>query len=100
MKYSNDIIGNRSRDLPVCSAVPQPTAPPRTGIALLFLDLGTRRYEWLAPRPGRYTPGKDSVPIVQEADWAPGPVWTCAKNLDPPRFDPRTVQPVASHYTD
>jgi hypothetical protein len=24
MKNSNDIIGNRSRDLPVCSAVPQP----------------------------------------------------------------------------
>jgi hypothetical protein len=23
------IIGNRTRDLPVCSAVPQPTAPPR-----------------------------------------------------------------------
>jgi hypothetical protein len=23
-------IGNRTRDLPVCSAVPQPTAPPRT----------------------------------------------------------------------
>jgi hypothetical protein len=25
-----DSIGNRTRDLPVCSAVPQPTAPPRT----------------------------------------------------------------------
>jgi hypothetical protein len=24
MKNSNDTIGNRSRDLPVCSAVPQP----------------------------------------------------------------------------
>jgi len=28
MKNSNDTIGNRTRDLPVCSAVPQPTAPP------------------------------------------------------------------------
>jgi hypothetical protein len=27
MKNSNDIFGNRTRDLPVCSAVPQPTAP-------------------------------------------------------------------------
>jgi hypothetical protein len=36
---------------------------------------------------------------VQEAGWAPGPVWTCAKNLAP-GFDPRTVQPVASRYTD
>jgi hypothetical protein len=24
MKNSNDTVGNRSRDLPVCSAVPQP----------------------------------------------------------------------------
>jgi len=26
-------------------------------------------------------PGKDPVPIVQEAGWAPGPVWTSAENL-------------------
>jgi hypothetical protein len=29
IKNSNDTIGNRTRDLPVCIAVPQPTAPPR-----------------------------------------------------------------------
>jgi len=29
MKNSNDAIGNRARDLPACSAVHQPTAPPR-----------------------------------------------------------------------
>jgi hypothetical protein len=29
MKNSNDTIGNLTCDLPVCSAVPQPTAPPR-----------------------------------------------------------------------
>ena len=29
MKNSNGIIGNRTRDVPACSAVPQPTAPPR-----------------------------------------------------------------------
>ena len=28
-----------------------------------------------------FTPGKDPVPIVQEAGWAPGPVWTGAENL-------------------
>ena len=37
MKNSNDIIGNRNRDLPACSAVPQPTAPPR---ATLLRTLG------------------------------------------------------------
>jgi hypothetical protein len=51
------------------------------GIALPFLDLGTRRGGWSAPRPGRFTPGKDPVPIVQEAGWAPRSVWTCAENL-------------------
>ena len=28
IKNSNDTIGNRTRDLPACSAVPQPNAPP------------------------------------------------------------------------
>ena len=32
MKNSSDTIGNRTRDLPACSAVPQPTGPPRTRI--------------------------------------------------------------------
>jgi hypothetical protein len=26
-------------------------------------------------------PGKDPVPIVQEAGWSPGPLWTGAENL-------------------
>jgi hypothetical protein len=70
------------------------------GIALLFLDLGASRGGWSAPRPGRFTPGKDPVPIVREAGWTPGPVWMGAENLaPPPGFDPRTVQPVASRYT-
>ena len=45
------------------------------GIALLFHDHGTRR-GWVVsvtPRP-YFTPGKDPVPIAQEAVWAPGPV--------------------------
>ena len=36
---------------------------------------------WSTPHPGRFTPGKDPVPILQEAGWAPGPVWTGAENL-------------------
>jgi hypothetical protein len=39
--------------------------------------------EWLDPRLGRFTPRKDPVPIVQEAGWAPGPVWRAAENLAP-----------------
>ena len=29
----------------------------------------------------RFTLGNDQVPIVQEAGWAPGPVWTGAENV-------------------
>jgi hypothetical protein len=29
MKSSSDTIGNQTHDVPVCSAVPQPTVPPR-----------------------------------------------------------------------
>jgi len=63
---------------------------------------GTRRGWGVSVTPWPlFTPGKDPVPIVQEAGWAPGPVWTGAENLaSPPGFGPRTVQPVASHYTD
>jgi hypothetical protein len=71
------------------------------GIALPFLDYGTRRGRGVSvtPRP-LFTPGKDPVPIVQEAGWATGPVWTGAKISLSPEFDPRTVQLVNSRYTD
>jgi len=37
--------------------------------------------EWSAARLGRtLSPGKDPVPILQEAGWAPGPVWTGGKS--------------------
>ena len=37
--------------------------------------------EWSAARPGRtLPPGKDPVPILQEAGWAPGPVLTGGKS--------------------
>jgi hypothetical protein len=28
-----------------------------------------------------FPPGKDTVPTIQEAGWAPGPAWTSAENL-------------------
>ena len=31
------------------------------------------------PRP-HFTPGRDPVPIIQEAGWDPGPVWTGGKS--------------------
>ena len=64
------------------------------GIALLFHDCGTRSW-WVVnstPRP-HFTPGKDPVPILQEAVWAPGPVWTGRKISSPPEFDPGPSSP-------
>ena len=52
------------------------------------------------PRPDLFTPGKDPIIIVQEAGVSQeqlGQVW---KISPPPEFETRTVQPVASHYTD
>jgi hypothetical protein len=37
MKNSNDTIGNRTRDLPACSAVPQPTALPRAPLSVVSM---------------------------------------------------------------
>ena len=56
------------------------------GIAILFHDRGIRRGLVVSsmPRP-HVTPGKEPVPIVQEAGWAPGPVWTDGKSR--PRRD-------------
>jgi hypothetical protein len=46
-------------------------------------------------------PGKTRYPLYKGLDGRLLPVWTGAENLaPPPGFDPRTVQPVASSYTD
>jgi hypothetical protein len=56
----------------------------RRGIALPFHDHGTRRGWGVSVTPWLlFTPGKGPVPIVQEAGWAPGPVWTGVENLAP-----------------
>jgi hypothetical protein len=59
------------------------------------MEVGGQRYA-----PALFTPGKDPVPIVHEAGWAPGPVWKGAESFAHTEIRPRTVQPVASRYTD
>ena len=64
------------------------------GIALLFHDRGTRR-EWVVsstPRP-HFTAGKDPVPILQEAVWAPGVGLDRRKISSPLGFDPAPSSP-------
>jgi hypothetical protein len=41
MKSSNDNIGNRTRDPPARSTVPQPTAPPRAPVKYLWTQYPT-----------------------------------------------------------
>ena len=69
--------------------------------ALLFHDRGTRR-GWVVSSTLRphFALGKDPVPIVQEAGWAPGAGLEGAENIVPTGIRSRTVQPVVRHYTD
>ena len=61
MKNFNDTIGNRTRDLPACSAVPQQTAPPRApdddGFLSNFTCLATQVFwEFYTVATARYKP--------------------------------------------
>jgi len=44
--------------------------------------------------PAASTPGNDPVPTVQEAGWAPGPVWTGGKSR--PHWDSIPDRPARS----
>jgi len=51
------------------------------GIALLFHDRSTTS-GWVVSSTSRphFSPGKEQVPILEEAGWAPGPVWMDGKS--------------------
>jgi len=71
------------------------------GIALPFLDHGTRR-GWgvsLTPRPF-LSPGKTRYPLYRRLGGPQGRSGQVRKISSPRGFDPRTVQPVASRYND
>jgi hypothetical protein len=70
-------------------------------IALPFHDHGTRRGEGSASRPGRsLLPGKTRYPLYRRLGGLQGRSGLVRKISPPPGFDSRTVQPVASRYTD
>ena len=55
----------------------------------------------LAPRPGRFTPGKGTLyTLCRRLGWPQGRSGRVRKISPPPEFDARIVQPVASRYTD
>ena len=55
---------------------------------------------WSTPRPGRFTPEKNSYPLYKRLGGFHGRSGRVPKIFPPPGFDPRTLQPVASRYTD
>jgi hypothetical protein len=54
---------------------------------------------WSTPRLGRFTPGKYPVPICRRLG-GPQDQSGRVRTISPPGFVPRTVQPIASRYTD
>ena len=71
------------------------------GIALPFHDHGTIR-GWVVSVTSRplFTPVKSRYPLYRRLGGPEGRFGKVRKILPPPGFDPRTVQPVASRYTD
>ena len=55
---------------------------------------------WSTPRPGRFPPGKTRYPLYGRLGGPQGQSGGVRKISRPPGFDPRTVQSVASRYTD
>ena len=55
-------------------------------ISTLSLTSALDECGWSTPLPGRFTPVKDPVPILQEVGWAPRAVWTSVENLAPTRI--------------
>ena len=56
---------------------------------------------WSTPHPGQFTPGKETgYPLYRRLGGPHGLSGWVRKISPPPGFDPSTVQPVASHYTN
>jgi hypothetical protein len=57
--------------------------------------------EWITPRPGPFTPGTEiRYPFYMRLGGPQGQSGRVRKVSAQPGFDPRTVQPLASRYTD
>jgi hypothetical protein len=70
------------------------------GIALHLCDLGPRGVGVVSITPRPLYPGKDLVPLYRRQGGPQGRSGRL-RNISPaPGFDPRTVKPVASLYTD
>jgi hypothetical protein len=66
LKNSSDSIGNRTGDLPVCSAVSQPTAPPRIFCYSDLINTRWFRYDrdWLCVNKSQFVPVIFETPCI------------------------------------
>ena len=55
---------------------------------------------WSTPRPASLPTVKTRYPLYRRLGGPQGCLDECGKSFPPPGFDPRTVQPVMSRYTD
>jgi hypothetical protein len=70
-------------------------------ITTLSLTLALDEVGWLTPHPGCFNPGKETrYPLNTRLGSPLGRSGRVRKISPTPEFDPRTVQPVASRYTD
>jgi hypothetical protein len=65
-----------------------------------FFNLDARWGGWLTPRPGRFTQRINRYPLYRGLGGPQGRPGRVRKLSPPPGFDPRTVRPLASPYTD
>ena len=65
-----------------------------------FFNLGARGFGSSTTRFVLFTPVKTQYPFYRRLGGTLGPIWTIAVNLAPQGFDPRSVKPVGSRYTD
>ena len=96
------ICGHQIQQVKVKFALEQATKTQRGKkvIAVLFLTSALVGGGYSTPSPGPFTHRNDPIHTVEKAAKAPRPVWKVAGNFAPTEFVPRTVQPVASCYTD
>jgi hypothetical protein len=61
MKISTDTNGNRTRDLPTCSAVPQPSTTSYPNETVGIYNIAFYKLEWNRPLGGRK--GRDAMKV-------------------------------------
>jgi hypothetical protein len=86
-----------------CSADQLHVSRHRVGVQVQLNLQSTPALEggrWSVPSTGRFNPGKEILyPLYMRLIGPQGPGWV-RKISTPPMFEPRTIQPVATRYTD